>query len=144
MIGLAVSQQPALKISSLSHDLSRGGCQGWTALAGGLSADGDPEPGLSCAVSLWWIFITVVYSLKWEGGEAGYMGSGSWIETLRRWFFKDRFKALLSTTVSKWRQAGGGRAEVIFLGTGGGTLGGSGLQGEPSPLDSSITRLSGP
>lgn len=37
-------------------------------------------------------------------------------------------------------EGGGG----LISGTGGGTDGGSGLPGEPAPLDSGVTRLSGP
>lgn len=41
--------------------------------------------------------------------------------------------------------SGWGGAEWGWVsGTGGGTHGGSGLQGEPALLDSSVTRLSGP
>lgn len=51
--------------------------------------------------------------------------------------------------VARWEMWGvdrglGGGEWGWISGTGGGTHGGSGLQGEPAPLDSSVTRLSGP
>lgn len=43
-----------------------------------------------------------------------------------------------------WGGEGVGGVWGCTSGTGGGTHGGSGLQGGPAPLDSSVTRLSGP
>lgn len=134
--------QPVASFNDLvpSAGSLQGRCQGWTPLARGLFVEGESRLQLRHTASPRWIFITVVRRLRW-GWETG----GGWIKMLRRWFFKDTSKALPSTAVSKWRWAvGDGEGVGCISGTGGGTHGGSGLQGGPAPLDSSVTRLSGP
>lgn len=119
----------------------QGGCWGWTPLAGGPFVEGGMEALASRPCNS----LLNIYHCH----SQPKVGVGGRIKMLRRWFFKDTSKALPSTAVSKWRwdrlvERGTEEVERGLSGAGGGTLGGSGPRGEPDPLDSSVTRLSGP
>lgn len=74
-------------------------------------------------------------------GDGGRLNKDAQEVILQGYIQGSSINGCLKMAVGCWGWGGGGGC---ISGTGGGTHGGSGLQGGPAPLDSSVTRLSGP
>lgn len=122
----------------------RGGCQGWTPLARGPFVEGEPRlqhphttlPDEYLSLSFHRLKVGV-------GDRGGRLNKDAQEVILQGYIQGSSINGCLKMAVGWWWW-GSTRRGGWISGTRGGTHGGSGLQGEPAPLDSSVTRLSGP